>query len=68
MSDITYCASNCCNTNCIRHKSKANKYSSWADLSGDCDDYKSYGDWWQERKKDNSDNDNIEIKNNFGII
>ena len=68
MSDITYCASNCCNTNCIRHKSKANKYSSWADLSVDCDHYKSYGDWWKERKKDNSDNDNIEIKNNFGII
>ena len=62
MSDITYCASNCCNTNCIRHKSKANKYSSWADLSGDCNDYKSYGDWCKERQKDNFDNDNIENK------
>jgi len=62
MSDITYCASNCCNTNCIRHKSKGGSYSSWAYLSGDCDDYKSYSDWWQERQKDNFDNDNIENK------
>ena len=39
MRDITYCASNCFNTECMRHKSKANKYSSWADLSDDCDLY-----------------------------
>ena len=60
--DITYCASNCYNVDCIRHKMNANKYSSFADLSGDCDYYKSYGDWWKERQKDNFDNDNIENK------
>ena len=40
MSDITYCASNCCNTNCIRQKLMEANYLQIGQLSTTKEDAK----------------------------